>query len=1008
MLPPPLSLAASLAALLSIFPPLAHTASLRPPPLHPRALSHPAELSYHLIPRSLPAPQAQAQGGARGKRWNPLTRRRYDAEEGEEGGRALRLRSDVPPAWDDRFLLSFLLPSDDSPEPQVVTLSLRPSAHLIPPSGLRSSVRSLDASTGEWTTTEEVMRREDVRAYEGWVLGEEEDVERWVREEVAGVVRHHDGPRCGEGWARVVLLPEEDGREEEETGLRFQGAFTRRGEHFTVHSTERYLLTRDPLDPDPPVVTPSRRNRRSLGGSSSGGREPALEPRWPSMVVVRESETLSAREKVEALRKRGMPLPDPADVAAQAGEEPASTCSHDQLAFNVDPAHPVLLNAWEQGLSSAAATPANDTSYLPFSLPFLSPRSFSSSPHAHPFSAGDHSLSPLHPFSPSYPIRSTHLQRRQGDDIGGGGGTSSNFINSIGSTAGCPKQALVVFVGMAADCTYVSAYGSTDAARTQILTDMNSVSALYQQSFNVSLGIVELSVMNSTCPSTSSEIDSSNPWNLPCPGSGSSGSGTAQNSSIGIDLNSRLSVFSQWRGDKGAGDGAGLWHLLTACQTGSEVGVAWLGQLCRVTATSSDGQTTSGTGVTAITRSEWQVIAHEIGHNFGAIHDCASGCSLSGNCCPLTSSTCNANADYIMSPVSQKNVSSFSPCSIGNICTTLSNSLNTTCLATPGASGNPAVISLQSCGNGILEDGEECDPGSSTDSPCCDPSTCRFRSGAVCDPRNSLCCTSSCQIAGNGTVCRPSVDSRCDREETCDGSSRDCPEDEYESDGHSCGDGLSCASGVCTSRDLQCQNAGTSLSLTSACPTSANTGCSITCRDPTGQADCIILDQSFRDGTSCRNGGRCQGGSCETGNALDTAAGWYRDNLRVAIPVTIVVGLIVIALLYALLRCCFCGGRRRGALKPAKNQSYSTQYANGGYGAAGRGSNGYGGGGAQGSNGYGNGYYPPPPGQYNGGYNNGGGGGYGGGGGGGYAPPPGPPPSHPSLQQPQQARVLRR
>jgi len=70
--------------------------------------------------------------------------------------------------------------------------------------------------------------------------------------------------------------------------------------------------------------------------------------------------------------------------------------------------------------------------------------------------------------------------------------------------------------------------------------------------------------MNSTCPSTSSEVDSSYPWNLPCATSGTSGS------NIGVDLNTRLSIFSQWRGDKGGADGAGLWHLLTACQTSSE------------------------------------------------------------------------------------------------------------------------------------------------------------------------------------------------------------------------------------------------------------------------------------------------------------------------------------------------------------------------------------------------------------------------------------------------------
>lgn len=115
-------------------------------------------------------------------------------------------------------------------------------------------------------------------------------------------------------------------------------------------------------------------------------------------------------------------------------------------------------------------------------------------------------------------------------------------------------------------------------------------------------------MQSGTCPTSSSEVDSQNNWNLPCQESGLA---------IAVDLNERLSIFSQWRGDKGGADGAGLWHLLTNCSTGSEVGVAWLGTLCRVEAFSSGGQTTSGTGVTASPRNEWQVIAHEIGHNFG-------------------------------------------------------------------------------------------------------------------------------------------------------------------------------------------------------------------------------------------------------------------------------------------------------------------------------------------------------------------------------------------------------
>lgn len=109
--------------------------------------------------------------------------------------------------------------------------------------------------------------------------------------------------------------------------------------------------------------------------------------------------------------------------------------------------------------------------------------------------------------------------------------------------------------------------------------------------------------------------------------------------------------------------------------------------------------------------------------------------------------------------------------------------------------------------------------------------------------------------------------------------------------------------------------------------------CSIACRDPRSSRNCLILDQSFRDGTACGYGGRCRGGSCQSGSGLDRAKGWYRDHLNIAIPVTVVVGLLVLALLWCLLSCLCCRGRKGGFArnKPGRNQSYSNAYSNGGY-----------------------------------------------------------------------------
>lgn len=129
--------------------------------------------------------------------------------------------------------------------------------------------------------------------------------------------------------------------------------------------------------------------------------------------------------------------------------------------------------------------------------------------------------------------------------------------------------------------------------------------------------------------------------------------------------------------------------------------------------------------------------------------------------------------------------------------TTSAGHLNTTCLVSP----NPSVVtlSLQMCGNGIVEEGEDCDPGSGVNSNCCDASTCKFTSGSVCDPGSSACCTDTCGFAPQGQVCRAALNATCDYAEVCTGSSASCPADVTVKDGTSCGSGLACASGQCTS-----------------------------------------------------------------------------------------------------------------------------------------------------------------------------------------------------------------
>ncbi|KAG7450771.1 uncharacterized protein BT62DRAFT_943672 [Guyanagaster necrorhizus] len=501
----------------------------------------------------------------------------------------------------------------------------------------------------------------------------------------------------------------------------------------------------------------------------------------------------------------------------------------------------------------------------------------------------------------------TSLARR--DDVAGGNVTT-NFANVIGDNAGCPKSQQVLYMGVAADCQYVQQFGDKDNATKQILNDWNMASSLYKSTFNVSLGIVELQVQDSSCPSVT---NSSVPWNVNCTDS--------------VTLNDRLSLFSQWRGNKG-NDSAGLWHLMSGCPTGSEVGIAWLATLCQQTASGNTGSVVSGTAVSTSGRTEWQIVAHEIGHNFGAIHDCTDGCLETDSCCPLNTDTCDASSRFIMSPVSQSSEQQFSACSLGNICSvmesTSGSNLNSSCLV--DATLATGVISLQMCGNGIVEAGEDCDPGAGVDSNCCDSSTCKFKNGAVCDPDSSACCTGQCAFAPSTQVCRASKDSRCDTAETCTGNSSACPSDVVTPNGQSCGsNGLACASGLCTSVSLQCQTAGASMNLTTACSNRNDQTCQISCQNPSNSNQCVLLSSLLIDGSPCGYGGMCQSGTCQSGSALDTAKAWYTQNLQIAIPVTVVVGFIVLALLWVLIRSIRRRmiSRRRQAVIPTINPTFS-------------------------------------------------------------------------------------
>ncbi|CAO3624212.1 unnamed protein product [Cunninghamella echinulata] len=489
------------------------------------------------------------------------------------------------------------------------------------------------------------------------------------------------------------------------------------------------------------------------------------------------------------------------------------------------------------------------------------------------------------------------------------------------ATTGCPTTKKIAYMGAAADCTYTKYYKTKQQAALQIINDWNSVSAVYENSFNIQLGLVNITIMDEICPDTSTSNTNDMPkWNQKC--------------SQDYSLENRLSDFSQWRGYM-ADDGIALWHLITNCATGIEVGIAWVSQLCNSevnTQTGSSGNTeyVSGAGVSSIVRDEWKVIAHEIGHGFGAVHDCTSDdcpCTGSGcQCCPLSSSVCDAGGNYIMNPTSNVTYDKFSPCSISTICETIPSMGS--CLQDPGSR---TTKSTQMCGNGIVEQGEDCDPGDKSSS-CCDPNTCKFVNNAVCDDANDACCN-QCQFQPSTYQCRPAT-SNCDLPEYCPGNSGSCPLDIYRNDGESCGsDGLMCASGHCTSRNLQCQYRGSTLNISKACPNSNS--CQLSCSNPSG-VGCVNFNGYVIDGTPCGLNGKCKTGNCDEGSIGDRALAWLSNNKHIAIPVGVVLLLIIIGIICSCCwyGCCCCNGYRDRKKKKtivknsSSTQPFSTHYQN--------------------------------------------------------------------------------
>ena len=427
-------------------------------------------------------------------------------------------------------------------------------------------------------------------------------------------------------------------------------------------------------------------------------------------------------------------------------------------------------------------------------------------------------------------------------------------------TEGCPLERRVAYIGVVADCSYVSKFRHMEECKNEILTQWAIASAIFERTFNISLCILTLTILKDCSTPTSKT-----PFNRECLPS--------------YSISKRLSDFSNWRGSQDKR--AMVYHLMTGCPTDNMHGLAWINQACEhVTRLDPKENWVNGTSLSVKISYQFSVISHELGHNLGAAHDCAKAqCSvphaIQTKCVPCLDQ-CDCKGKYIMSPDGAgNNLKQFSPNSIKTICGLMP--MKQECLFAPGTL-KTAIGPV--CGNGIKEPGEECDCGdaeSCAKDPCCG-TDCKLKPGARCSDFNDACCR-NCKVIPKreNKVCNIG-DGICAFDSICDGISPDCPSLPLLKNGASCksqnvletdSQSPACASGFCTSKDMQCRAFNSTVfgEFLKACSGRA-TSCKMYC-ERVDDGKCYLFNNFFIDGTKCGKTGFCLNGECVGASATD-------------------------------------------------------------------------------------------------------------------------------------------
>lgn len=248
--------------------------------------------------------------------------------------------------------------------------------------------------------------------------------------------------------------------------------------------------------------------------------------------------------------------------------------------------------------------------------------------------------------------RIEHQRRR-------GAARTRTLSQVLGSTAAvvASAQAKRAELGMVADFKYFNTHGAASA--NDIAEIVNSVDGIYQSELGVTVQVVTTVVFTTA---------GSDPF------------------STTTNPNSLLTDFNTWRNNNNKNPSQALWgtdfaHLMTGRNLdGSVIGIAFVGAVCSGQATGVDQDFTTAANMLTL------LVAHEMGHNFGASHDAQAG-----------SPCVNAPNTFIMNPVISSSLQQkFSDCSKSSINPFVAGAscLDTVNVTPPTPTPTPAPLTL--------------------------------------------------------------------------------------------------------------------------------------------------------------------------------------------------------------------------------------------------------------------------------------------------------------------------